>query len=178
MLHTLFRGRPARARGRKLYAAAVDQARQPELYSVLGIEDRIDNRFELYTAHVALLLLRLKGAGEEATETGQAMFDTYVSALDHALRELGVGDLSVSKKMRRLGEALYGRSKALTEALAPEADPAALEATVADAFFAGEGGDARTALVAAYIRNARDALAGQPLREVLDGKLAWPKIAA
>ena len=163
--------------GRRLYAAAVEQARTPELYSVLGVQDRIDARFELYTVHVVLLIERLKGQGEEAGDVGQALFDTYLSALDDALRELGVGDLSVAKKMRRLGETIYARTHALTEALQPQAEPFALEATLADALFP-DAGDARPERLASYIRNARDRLTAQPLREVLDGKLQWPRIAA
>lgn len=179
MLHTLFRSRPERAMGRKLYAAAVAQARQPELYSVLGAPDRIDARFDLYTVHVVLILLRLKGAGEEAGDVGQALFDTYISALDHTLRELGVGDLSVAKKMRKLGEQLYGRSKALTDALEADAPAGALESVIAEAFFGDNSArDARAAGLCAYIRNARDGLARQPLRQVLDGSPQWPKIAA
>lgn len=178
MLQSLFRPRPARAMGRKLYAVAVDQARQPELYSGLGVEDRIDARFELYTVHVVLLLLRLKGEGEEAAEVSQALFDTYIHALDDALRELGVGDLSVAKKMRSLGETLYARTKQLTDALEPGADPAALETAVAQAFFGDDVRDARTARLAAYIRSARDDLSIQSLREVLDGNPRWPRIQA
>lgn len=164
--------------GRRLYAAAVAQARTPELYSVLGVEDRIDARFELYTVHVVLLLDRLKGQGEEAADVGQALFDAYLSALDDALRELGVGDLSVAKKMRRLGETIYARTHALTEALQPEAAPFALEAALAEALFPNQPGDARPERLASYIRNARDRLAAQPLRAILDGKPQWPRIAA
>ena len=102
---------------------------------MLGVEDRIDARFELYTVHVVLLLERLKGQGEEAGDVGQALFDTYLSALDHALRELGVGDLSVAKKMRRLGETIYARTHALTAALQPQAAPFALEAALAEPLF-------------------------------------------
>jgi cytochrome b pre-mRNA-processing protein 3 len=177
MLQRLFRSRPERAMGRRLYAAAVEQARAPELYAVLGVEDRIDARFELYTVHVVLLLDRLRGQGEEADDVGQALFDTYLSALDDALRELGVGDLSVAKKMRRLGETIYARTRALTEALQPQATPFALEAALAKALFP-DAGDARAERLAAYIRNARDRLTTQPLREVLDGNLQWPRIAA
>lgn len=179
MLHTLFRARPQRAKGRKLYAEAVAQARQAELYTVLEAPDRIDARFDLYTVHVVLLLLRLKGAGDEANEVGQVLFDTYLAALDHSLRELGVGDLSVAKKMRKLGEQLYGRSKALTDALEADAPADALETVIAEAFFGDDAvRDARAAGLCAYIRNARDGLARQPLRQVLDGSLQWPKIAA
>ena len=117
MLRQLFRPRRARVSGQQLYAALVAQARRPGLYARLGAPDRIDARFELYTLHLALLLGRLKGQGEAAAETAQALFDAFIGALDDALRELGVGDLSVAKKMRKLGESLYGRMNAYEEPL-------------------------------------------------------------
>ncbi|MBE9188317.1 ubiquinol-cytochrome C reductase, partial [Microcoleus sp. LEGE 07076] len=109
MLKRLFKPRPAVAAGRALYAQTVAQSRTPTLYADLGAPDTPEGRFEIYSVHVYLLLERLKGQGPLAAETAQALFDTYVSALDHALRELGVGDLSVGKKIRKLGEAFYGR---------------------------------------------------------------------
>ena len=111
MLQRLFRPRPAQAAGRALYASVVEQSRQPALYERLGAPDTVEGRFELYSLHVVLLLDRLRRQGDQATETSQALFDTFVKALDHALREMGVGDLSVGKKMRRLAEAFYGRAK-------------------------------------------------------------------
>lgn len=101
-----------RPSGEALYARAVAQARRPEFYADLGVPDRIDARFELYTLHVLLLVLRLREEGQAGADAAQDLFDTYVSALDHALRELGVGDLSIAKKMRKLGESLYGRMTA------------------------------------------------------------------
>jgi cytochrome b pre-mRNA-processing protein 3 len=178
MLQTLFKARPQKTKGERLYASAVAQARRPELYAGLGAPDRLDARFELYTAHVVLVLARLKGAGEEAGEVSQAMFDAYLKALDDALRELGVGDLSVARKMRKLGATIYDRTRALGDALAPDAAPGALEGVLAPAVFGEDAGSARAAALAAYIREARDALAGQPLAQVLDGDLKWPKIAS
>src|SRR5688572_19538557 len=107
----LFRPRPARAAGAALYAAVVDQARVPALYEALRVPDTVEGRFEIYSLHVVLILDRLRGQGQQAAETSQHLFDTYVKALDDALRELGVGDLSVGKKMRKLGEAFFGRAK-------------------------------------------------------------------
>jgi len=109
MLQNLFRPHARHRLGEPLYDLAVRQARDPRFYTDLGVADRIDARFELYTLHVLLLVMRLRDEGEQGAEAGQALFDTYVSALDHALRELGVGDISVGKKMRKLGEAMYGR---------------------------------------------------------------------
>lgn len=112
MLHKLFRSRSGEPVGHVLYGLAVAQARAPAFYTALGVADRIDARFELYTLHVLLLVMGLRDKGEQGAEAAQATFDAYVSSLDDALRELGVGDVTVGKKMRKLGEAVYGRMNA------------------------------------------------------------------
>lgn len=88
MLKNLFKPRPGARIGDALYALAVAQARNPAFYTRLGVADRIDARFELYTLHVLLMVLRLRDENTvRGQETAQALFDVYVSALDHALRE-------------------------------------------------------------------------------------------
>jgi cytochrome b pre-mRNA-processing protein 3 len=180
MLSRLFRSRPQRAKGAALYLVAVAQARQAEFYAGLGVPDRIDARFELYSFHVLLLILRLKGAGEEGSEVSQALFDSYLSALDDTLRELGVGDLSVAKKMRRLAETIYARIRAFEAATAEDAEPNLLDDLVARALFPqappSEAQPAPAAAVADYLRRALATLQSQPARDVLDGKPQWPPI--
>jgi cytochrome b pre-mRNA-processing protein 3 len=175
LLQSLFRPRRTKAMASKLYAASVAQARAPGFYVSLGAPDTIEGRFELYSLHVILLLHRLRGEGAEAAETSQALFDTYTSALDNALRETGVGDLSVPRRMRRLGEAFYGRAKAYQAALGGEAE--ALEALIGRTVFAGVSGEG-SAVLAAYVRRCESALAAQPLVALLDGEVAWPEPAA
>jgi len=163
ILERLFRPRPARAAGAKLYTAVVDQARAPDFYGRLGVPDTVEGRFELYSLHVMLLLDRLKRQGPPAAEVSQAFFDTYVAALDDALREMGVGDLSVGKKMRKLGEAFYGRMAALASGLARnvyESDDAAT-------------GDA----LARYALSSRQRLAEQGFGDLVKGP-EWAEIAA
>lgn len=172
VLERLFRPRPARAAGRALYARVVEQARQPAFYERLGAPDTVEGRFELYSLHVLLLLERMRGQGAEAAEVAQNLFDTYLSALDHALRELGVGDLSVGRKMRKLGEAFYGRGKSYDAALAALPDTAPLEAFLARTVYA-EADAAPAPQLAAYVLAQRQALAGQPLDAVMAGDVAW-----
>lgn len=172
LLERLFRPRPAREAGRALYARAVDQARSPALYADFGAPDTPEGRFEVYTLHVMLLLDRLRGQGAAAQEVSQSLFDTYVKALDHALRELGVGDLAVGRKMRRLGEAFYGRGKSYDAAFAALPDASALQALIARTVYAG--GDAGQAhRLAAYVLAQRAALAPQPLDALLAGRVDW-----
>jgi len=173
MLQNLFRTRRERL-GQPLYELAVQQARDPRFYTQLGIADRIDARFELYTLHVLLLNMRLRDEGERGAEAGQQMFDIYVSQLDHTLRELGVGDISVGKKMRKLGESLYGRMTAWEAALKAE-DEAALKASVARNVYESDDAAVGGAL-AAYAISSRRNLAAQPFEDVVS-KPAWSEIA-
>jgi cytochrome b pre-mRNA-processing protein 3 len=172
MLKRLFKPRPAQLAGRALYARTVSQARTPALYADFGAPDTPEGRFEIYSLHVYLLLERLKGQGAQAAETSQALFDTYLSGLDHALRELGVGDLSVGKRMRKLGEAFYGRVQSYQDALAALPDRGPLEALLGRTVY--EGADAsRAADLAAYVLAEREALADQSVEALCAGEVTW-----
>lgn len=160
---------PARLAGEALYARMVAQARDPALYLDLGAPDTPDGRFELYTLHVLLLLLRLQGEGRGAVAVSQALFDAYISGLDNGLRELAVGDLTVGKTMRRLGEAFYGRRQALASALAALPDRAPLEALVARTVFDGREGCGSDRL-ATYLIGLRERLTAAPLDDVIEGR--------
>ena len=173
MLKRLFKPRPAQAAGRALYAEIVTQSRTPGLYADLGAPDTVEGRFELYSLHVYLLLERLKGQGEQAGETAQALFDTYLSALDHSLREMGVGDLSVGKKMRKLGEALYGRMTAYEEPLRA-GDAVTLAAGLARNVYESADAAAGTAL-AEYAIASRARLAEQSFDAVAAAP-AWAEV--
>ena len=106
----------------------------------------------------------------------QAVFDAYLSGLDHGLRELAVGDLTVPKTMRRLGEAFYGRKQALETALQALPDRSPLEALIARTVL-NDAESAAAAPLAVYVAAARDDLAALPLERLLDGDLAWGKAA-
>jgi len=172
VLQRLFRQRPAKETGRALYALAVEQSRQPFLYADLGAPDTVEGRFEVYTLHVMLLLDRLRGQGTEAAEISQALFDVYLSALDDALREMGVGDMAVGRKMRKLGEAFYGRAKSYEAALAALPDRAQLEELIARTLLADTTG-APTEPFARYVERQRAALSGQALVDLLKAQVAW-----
>ena len=171
MLKSLFSPKPAVAAGRALYAGVSAAARRPAFYLQGGAPDTPEGRFELYLIHLVLVLHRLKG--EEGRAVSQALFDAFVRGLDDGLREMGVGDLSVGKKMRRLGEAIYGRIKGYDAALAAQDAPAEVRALVARTLF---GGDAQKAgFVAAYVVEAAAALRAQASADLLAGRIAFPE---
>ena len=172
MLRGLFKPKPARIAGDALYARVVAQARQPALYTDLGVPDSVEGRFELYSLHVYLLLERIKDTGEQSSEVGQALFDIYLSGLDNALRELGVGDTVVGKRMRKLGAAFYGRVQSYEAALAALPDREQLDALVARTVYA-QGGAEHAPALADYVMAQREALANQPLAKILSGDAEW-----
>lgn len=120
----LWRGDPdTRARrqaARRLYEALVSQARTPDLFRVLGVPDTPEGRFELLALHAALVILRLRSAGPDGRALGQELFDLMFTDVDLNLRELGVGDLSVGKYVKRLARNFYARLAALDAALQAE----------------------------------------------------------
>ena len=175
MLQRLFRTRPAVQVGAALYESATRQARSPALYRDLGAPDSVEGRFELYSLHVILLLHRLRGAGGTAAEISQALFDAYIRALDDALREMGVGDLSVGKKMRKLGEAFYGRAKAYEDVLAGPDE--ALEALIGRTVFAEAVTGGQPQAMALYVRRAQAVLAEQTTDDLLAGDVRWAEVA-
>jgi len=175
LFEKLFRPSGARVAGQTLYEAAVSQARRPALYIDLAVPDTIEGRFESHNIHVLLLLHRLKGQGTAAADIAQALFDVYVGQLDGTLREMGVGDLTVPKRMRKLGEAFYGRTKAYDAALSSGEDDGGLERLIARTVY-DEARGAPADRLADYVRRQAAALAAQPLDDILAGRPAWAAV--
>jgi cytochrome b pre-mRNA-processing protein 3 len=157
----------------RLHASASAQARSPELYLRLGAPDTVEGRFELLTLHVILLIERLKGAPGGAAAVRQTLFDVYVSHLDGALREMGVGDLAVGKRMRQLGEAFYGRASAFDQAFQSLPDTGPLEALLERTLFADRSANSPDAM-ADYVQRCRAALAEGDTAALVAGEASWP----
>lgn len=107
-----------------LYVALVEAARSPHFYQNLGVEDNIDGRFDMVALYVLFMIRRLRlgeadGFKDKHREaTAQALFDYMLADFDQNLREMGIGDLSIGKRMKKIGAALYGRALAYDEAMA------------------------------------------------------------
>src|SRR5581483_424977 len=173
----LQRFRPTQARSiRDLYGVIVAQARRPGFYLHFGVPDTVDGRFDLIVLHIVLVLTRLS-RGEASRDIGQDLFDVFCSDLDANLREMGVGDLAVPKRMRAFGEAFYGRQAAYAAAFAA-ADPRALEKALARNIFQSEEVDARARRLADYVGAALGGLETQEERALLRGEATFPAVEA
>jgi cytochrome b pre-mRNA-processing protein 3 len=99
-----------------IYGMIVTQAREPVFYQSLGVPDTVNGRFDLLLLHLWMALRRLRQV-TGGVELSQALFDHFCADMDANLREMGIGDLAVPKRMRAFGEAFYGRSAAYDIAL-------------------------------------------------------------
>jgi cytochrome b pre-mRNA-processing protein 3 len=173
MFKRFLRPDPVRSAGAALYASCAAAARKPAFYQDLAVPDTVEGRFEIYALHVLMVIGRLRGEGERASAVSQALFDALLRGLDDGLREMGVGDLSVGKKMRKLGEALYGRARNLDQALELLPATDALQAFLARTTYAEVEGAPVGAMIA-WVSATRDHLATQPTTQLLDGSVTFP----
>ncbi|MDR4306151.1 ubiquinol-cytochrome C chaperone [Chelatococcus sambhunathii] len=162
------RARPSDDRGEAIYAAIVAAARRPELYRDLGAPDSLPGRFELIVLHAALALRRLRReATQDAAALGQSVFDAMVRTLDANLREIGVGDLSVPKRMKAMAQSFYDGAKAYDAAL--DAGDEEMLAKALDKNVFGGASPAAALRLARYAVRADADLAARPV----DGA-GWP----
>lgn len=167
--------RSPRRAAAELYGDIVAAARAPVFYAALGVPDTIEGRYEMIVLHTVLLLRRLRGPGQK--RLAQALVDFMAADLDRSIRELGVGDMSVGKFMKRLGEGLFGRAAAYDGAL-DTLDAGALEAAILRNIFDGyDPGRRSLAAIACYVRAQSDHLAGLPIEQIAAGHVEFQPLA-
>lgn len=128
MILRFFRENPRRSVIDRLHARVAAASRQPCLYLELGVPDTAEGRFESLALHMILALRRLRGLPPPADEVGQELVDSVFRHLDANLREMGVGDLTVPKRIKTLAQAFYGRVQAYGAALDARDEVALAEA--------------------------------------------------
>lgn len=171
----LFARKPHERAGFALYGAAVARARRPHLFAELGVPDTLDGRFDLVALQAGLLVCRIaRDPDPRAKDLAQAVFDAMFADMDVNLREMGVGDLSVGKRVKRMWEAFHGRALAYEAALAA-GDMAALEAAVARNVWRGQAPPGAAARLAALAAADHAALAAIPFAELLAGRCPLPE---
>ena len=152
----------------------VAQARSPVFYAEFGVPDTVSGRIDMIVLHLVLVLRRLRQGQANLPVLGQQIFDWFCRDMDHNFREMGVGDLTVPKEMRRVAEAFYGRAGAYEAGLASD-DPGALETAVARNVFGIEEVSPGAVRLAAYMRQAAQRLSEQ---EPATGTVAFPDPSA
>jgi cytochrome b pre-mRNA-processing protein 3 len=158
-----------------LYSRIVDRARNPVFYRDYGIPDTPEGRFEMVALHVFLVLRRIKAEGtgpdSAAGNLGQGLFDCMFTDMDRSLREMGIGDLGVGRRVKALAQGFYGCIAAY-EAGLDEGD-AALETAIARNLYDDAPPPGAARAMSGYMRRAAEQLAEIPATAVLDGAIAF-----
>lgn len=172
MILGLFRRR-SRDAEHKTYCEIVAQARQPVFYEGFLVPDTVDGRFDLIVLHAVLYFRRLQGEGKKVAEFTQEVFDLFFQDMDASLREMGVSDTRVPKKVRKMGEAFYGRADAYMPAIEAGDAKALAEALGRNIFPEREEPIAQMQL-ARYVIAASEGLVSQATDKLVRGEITWP----
>jgi cytochrome b pre-mRNA-processing protein 3 len=163
-----------------LYAATVAAARLPYFYAEIGVPDTLDGRFDLLGLHAFLVIRRLNSTHDrEGRALAQALFDTMFRDMDRSLREMGVGDLSVKRRISHMWNALNGRAHAYDSALG-SGDATALPRALARNVWRETAPPGASERLAAIVRAQDFHLAAQDRAALLDGRVTFraPEAAA
>ncbi len=156
-----------------LYDSIVAAARQPELYSAWNVPDTPLGRFEMLSLHMFLLQHRLRSESGTLREMAQVLIDQFFGEVDHSLRELGIGDMGIPKRMKKLARMYYGRTVSYANAL-EQGDGAALAAALARNVRPEASEWPEATALAAYVQEACRMLAGIGVEEIRGGRIAFP----
>ena len=152
---------------RPLWQAVVDEARRPQWYAQDGAVDTVSGRFDMVTAVLSVVLIRME-ASESLKVPSVMLTELFVHDMDGQLREFGVGDVIVGKRVGKLVGAMGGRLAAYREGLA--GDETALTDAVRRNLTLRDGGDAEA--VARDIRIWADRLSRTDDAQLLAGAIA------
>jgi cytochrome b pre-mRNA-processing protein 3 len=171
MIFSLFRRNPFQDQVARLHDSVVAHSRRPAFFlPPYGVADTFEGRFEVLTLNAGLLLRRLSLLPDPAPELAQELSNAIFSGFDDAFREIGVSDVGVPKKMKKLAGAFMGRGNAYAEAFS-QGEPALAAALARNVL----GGDGDGAALASYFLRAKAALDETPAETLLRGEAIFPE---
>ena len=160
----------------KLYGAIVAQARLPVFYQDLGVPDTLDGRFLMLSLHLFTVLHRLKEEGPAAAGLAQELSDRFSADMETVLREIGVGDLSIPKKVRGLAALSAALLQAFEEAVA--AGDEAVAAAIAKVLPLEAGpSEAASGRLAHYLKGVVRQVEAQSFAALSAGEVRFPGTA-
>lgn len=168
-------GRTRRAQAHNLYISLVADARNPATYVACNISDSVDGRFDMIVLHLSLVLKRLKDAGEKNNKQAfellsKELIGVYNSDMDRNLREMGVGDLSVGKHVKKMAKAFYGRLLAYDQALENN-DNDKMQEALSRNIYRGESEPEGVKKMLKYVASYRKHLNGVSAESLIEGML-------
>ena len=154
--------RSMRAHAEELCLSVLNQARMVAFYEKWVVPDTLEGHFDCACLHMSLLLRHLKGT------LAQAVFDAFFSYTELTLREVGVGDLSIGKQVKKCAKFFYGAMKAYHTALE---NKSGLEEALARNLYGGVPPRSLQDLIA-YVKDCESLLKGQDFEK--RPEIEWP----
>lgn len=178
MILSRFFGRKEPAAIQPLLEGLVACGRQPALYQAGGVPDTLDGRFDMIGLVAFLLFRRLRREGEAGRGLAQAVYDRMFQDFEFSLRELGVSDVVIGKRVQAMTQAFSGRVAAYEDGLVAR-DPAVLaDALRRNLYGTTDPTDAQVSAMAAYVHRTAMAIDRQAGPQILNGQLEWPVFPA
>ena len=159
---------------RSLYGVIVAQARRPAFYADYGVPDTLAGRFDMILLHLILFVRRLRAESAPIRSLGQGVFDLFCRDMDHSFREMGIGDLSVPKHMRRVAEAFYGRATAYDQSIAAAGEEQLAAVLARNILPETDTSSACARRLARYVRGAIDDLDRQQAEVFVQARISFP----
>ena len=171
---SLFRNKAREAQISRLYDQILAQARDPSLYVDGRVPDTVEGRTDMMLLHLFLLMHRLNGETGEIHAVARDVCDRFFTELDHAMREMGVGDLAVPKRMRKIADIYAGCSSSYGNALQSADDTELPQALLRNVYARREDRRPQASLLADYVRRAAAVLAGVPAARLISDPIPFP----
>ncbi|MBC8268240.1 MAG: ubiquinol-cytochrome C chaperone family protein [Rhodospirillaceae bacterium] len=153
-----------------MYRIIVEQARQPVFYKDFGVADTFDGRFDMISLHMILVIRRLKSDVEKTRKLSQALFDYMFDDIDLNLRELGIGDMGVLVRVKKMAKAFYGRLESYDLGLSEDDDTNLAAALERNLFRENETTAENLALIVSYMRSEAARLDACEVGSLLKGE--------
>ncbi|MEP3280023.1 MAG: ubiquinol-cytochrome C chaperone family protein [Stappiaceae bacterium] len=160
----------------RIYSQIVAQSRQPYFYKTLSVPDTVDGRYDMIVLHLILLFHRFQSEDKQVKDFGQQIFDLFFKDMDRNLREMGVSDTSVPKKVKKMIEAFYGRASVYRPSI-EQRDSQMLAAALVRNIYPETDKDLNGQALADYAFSCVDVLEGQAAQHIVNGDISWPETA-
>ena len=170
MIFRIFRRDPRRTTIAAFYKNIATASRTPGLYGGLAMPDTIEGRFEALSLHMILVLRALRDLPAPADEIAKDLTDAFFRDMDASLREMGVGDTVVPKRMKKIAASFYGRAQAYDPPLNAGDEEGLAQALGRNAY----GSDAPARPLARYALAADKRLKTLDLNALLDTGPIFP----
>lgn len=157
-----------------VYEALSSASRHPVLYTDMDVPDTVMGRFEMIAAHMALFLRRTENADAAVKDLAQEVVDAFFEDLDHSMREIGIGDMGVPKRMKKLARMFYGRYESYRKAIDGSDLPGLAEALARNVHPGAETPSSGMHRLAAQMMATAAALSSTGDKELLAGRLVLP----